>query len=231
MSLRVLIKKIPVLGGIAGRIYRSISGSSNGTQAFPGSSSYWEGRYASGGNSGVGSYNKFAEFKAKIINEFVLKQQIRTVVEFGSGDGNQLELARYPSYIGVDVSTTAIAACRSRFAADSTKSFDLPENFGSEKADLSLSLDVIYHLVEDDVFEQCMRQLFAAAVRFVIIYSSNTDENEVSQATHVRHRRFNAWIDHHLPEWKLLEHIPNRYPYTGDYKSGSFADFYIYCRA
>ncbi len=231
MSLRVLIKKIPVLGGIAGWIYRSIAGSSSVTPTFPGSGSYWEGRYASGGNSGVGSYDKFAEFKAEIINSFVRKQQIQSVVEFGSGDGNQLELAQYPSYIGVDVSTTAIAACRSRFKADTTKSFALTENFGSQKADLSLSLDVIYHLVEDDVFNQYMRQLFTAAVRFVIIYSSNTDENDVSQATHVRHRRFTTWIDKHLPEWKLLEHIPNKYPYTGDYKSGSFADFFIYCKA
>ena len=31
--------------------------------------SYWETRYASGGNSGAGSYNKDAEAKAEYINK------------------------------------------------------------------------------------------------------------------------------------------------------------------
>ena len=34
---------------------------------------YWEKRYASGGNSGAGSYNYLAEFKAEILNNFVTK--------------------------------------------------------------------------------------------------------------------------------------------------------------
>lgn len=31
------------------------------------SASYWEKRYASGGNSGAGSHNAFAEFKSSVI--------------------------------------------------------------------------------------------------------------------------------------------------------------------
>lgn len=49
-------------------------------------------------------------------------------------------------------------------------------------ADLSLSLDVIYHLVEDEVFETYINTLFKSARRYVIIYSSNSDDNEECNA-------------------------------------------------
>lgn len=33
------------------------------------------------------------------------------------------------------------------------------------------------------------------------------------------------------PNWKIVEHLPNRYPYRGDYLKGSFAEFFIYEKA
>ena len=39
---------------------------------------YWEKRYASGGNSGAGSYNYLAEFKAEILNNFVTENNINS---------------------------------------------------------------------------------------------------------------------------------------------------------
>ncbi len=95
---------------------------------------------------------------------------------------------------------------------------------------MALSLDVIYHLIEDDAFEDHMRSLFNAATRFVIIYSSDTDENEGYENTHVKHRKFTSWVEANSVGWSLDRHIPNKYPYKGDYTQGSFADFYIYKR-
>ena len=43
---------------------------------FPGSKAYWEERYLQGGDSGVGSYEFFAEFKAQVLNEFVAEKRI-----------------------------------------------------------------------------------------------------------------------------------------------------------
>ena len=54
------------------------------------SKEYWETRYKSGGNSGVGSYTKFAEFKASFVNLLIKKYNIESIIEFGVGDGNQL---------------------------------------------------------------------------------------------------------------------------------------------
>ena len=88
---------------------------------------------------------------------------------------------------------------------------------------------MIYHLVEDEVFEPYMRQLFAAARRFVVIYSSNEDKTWSSP--HVRHRRFQTWIEQNQPGFTFVEHVPNRHPFDHeDQDSTSFADFWVFKR-
>lgn len=224
MAIKEAIKSIPIFGTLLARTRRLFYGNKPVTN----SNHYWEDRYASGGNSGVGSYSKFADFKAEVLNAFVVKHDVETVIEFGCGDGNQLALANYPNYIGLDVSKTIIAKCREKFSTYTNKTFMLSTEYDGETAELSLSLDVIYHLIENEVFEEYMLQLFTAANRYVIIYASDSDENAEYKGSHVRHRQFTKWIHENMPEWTLTKRIPNKYPYKGDYKTGSFADFYIY---
>lgn len=176
----------------------------------------------------MGSYNQLAEFKAEVINSFVQKHNISSVIEFGCGDGNQLRLAQYPSYLGFDVSEKAISICRELFSEDTSKQFALMKDLYGQRAQLTLSLDVIYHLLEDHVFEEYMRKLFDTSDKYVVIYSSNTNEQIPPVAPHVKHRKFTDWIDEVRPNWKLIQHIPNKYPYFGKDDTGSFADFYIY---
>ena len=225
--MRQIVKKLPVIGPVTHHIYRTWI---NPIKPFQGSENYWKNRYDSGGNSGNGSYNQLAEFKAEILNAFVSNQGITSVIEYGCGDGNQLGLAQYPKYIGFDVSPNAIDRCLKKYSDDECKAFKLVESYGGETAELTLSLDVIYHLIEDHVFVDYMNKLFDSSDRFVIIYSSNTDDNPGGKAVHVRHRYFSKWIDDHKAEWKLKKHIPNKYPFSGDTKTGSFADFYIYSK-
>lgn len=40
---------------------------------------YWEERYRNGGTSGEGSYNRLAEFKAKVLNDFVQCNNIKSI--------------------------------------------------------------------------------------------------------------------------------------------------------
>jgi SAM-dependent methyltransferase len=192
------------------------------------SAEYWSERYRDGGHSGAGSYGRLAEFKAEVLNAFVARHAITTVIEFGSGDGAQLELATYPRYVGYDVAERSLQLCRERFAGDPTKAFVHTDAYAGEQAELSLSLDVIYHLVEDPVFELYMTRLFDAGERFVIVYASNVDE--ATTASHVRHRRFTDWVAAHRPEFTLVEHIPNRYPLVSDPAEESFADFFVFAR-
>jgi SAM-dependent methyltransferase len=192
------------------------------------SATYWEQNYARGGTSGPGSYGCLAEGKAAFLNEFVREHGVRSVIEFGCGDGHQLSLANYPRYVGLDVSPAAIRMCERRFAGDATMSFFrydgacFVDRGGWFSADLAISLDVIYHLVEDAVFEAHMRHLFGAAQRFVIIYA--TDTRMGGTAPHVRHRHFSPWVSSHSPQWRLVQVVPG--PNSGPGR----ADFFIYQR-
>jgi SAM-dependent methyltransferase len=182
-----------------------------------------------GRDSGRGSRGELAAFKAAFLNGFVAEHRIASVIELGCGDGQQLALARYPRYVGLDVSAEALRLCRERFAGDPTKRFGLVTLDAGEAADLALSLDVVYHLVEDPTFETYMHRLFDAGRRFVIVYSSNTDHAPEGGPAHVRHRHFTKWVLARRPDFRLVRHVPNDHPYRDG--AGSFADFFVFSRA
>ena len=231
-SLKSFVKRIPILGPTAGKLARLPIFARVRGLSFRGSAPFWESVYRQGGTSGPGSYGRLAQFKAEILNEFVRTKAIRTVIEFGCGDGAQLQLARYPEYLGVDVASGSIERCTSLFANDSKKRFyladKLPQNIG--KFDLALSLDVVYHLVENIVFDAYMRRLFDASERHVIIYSSNYDA--LTNAPHVRHRNFTTWIEKNAPDWRADGLVPNRFPFDPKQPDDetSHADFYFFTR-
>jgi hypothetical protein len=156
----------------------------------------------------------------------VKDNDVRTVVEFGCGDGSQLRLASYPSYLGLDVSPTAVGRCIEAFRGDESKSFlyYVPDVFSDParfvRADLVISLDVIFHLTEDDVYESYMRGLFAASDRFVIVYATDADRRVV--APHVRHRAFTKWVATHATEWRV-DHVEPA-PHAG------YQNFYVFAR-
>lgn len=182
-----------------------------------------------GGSSGAGSYNRLAEFKAEILNDFVKKNGIKTVIEWGCGDGAQLGLAEYANYIGYDISECAINICKKKFENDESKKFFWcgSKTFkNTVKADLSISLDVIYHLVEDDVYKLYLDRLFSSSDNYVCIYSCNF---KLDHAEHVKCRKFTDYVENNYVEWKLIKIVTNRYPYTAeDPNNTSWSDFYFY---
>ncbi len=195
------------------------------SNAFKGSRDYWEKRYVAGGNSGRGSYGSLATYKADVLNQFIREKQITSILEFGCGDGNQLTLAAYPTYTGLDVSATAIQNCIQKFATDKTKSFYLYDSTAfldhqqRFRSTLCLSLDVIYHLIEWEVYEAYLHHLFDAAEKYVIIYAWDV---EGVNKVHVHHRKFSQWIGTNKKNWKLLQ-INTAIP-----KHSEACDFFFY---
>jgi len=136
---------------------------------------------------------------------------------------------------GKSATPTAVACCRQKFNDDSRKRFaiydaqwDLDPALGI-RAEMSISLDVIFHLVEGTVFVQYLRNLFSAVERLVLIYSTNQDSSPMSTLPHVRHRPFSRQVVESFPAWTLLEQVPSRYP-LAHYKDGSDAEFFLYGR-
>lgn len=194
------------------------------------SSSYWEQRYRTGGDSGAGSYGVLARYKADFLNRYVAEQGVRRVIELGCGDGAQLSLADYPEYIGLDVAPGAIEACIHRFEGDRRKTFllyspsHLHDPLGALRGDLVLSLDVVYHLVEDEAFETYMHHLFHWARSTSSMYSSD-DDARPSAAAWIKHRNYTAWITRNCPSWELVQHEAN--PHAS---SEVFAEFRVFRR-
>jgi len=168
---------------------------------------YWKNRYAKGQNSGSGSYGQVADFKAKALNGFIHEHAISTCVEFGSGDGNQLGMLEIASYLGFDVAPDAVKLCIEKFRGDSTKSFMLydPKYFVNNsfiEAELTLSMDVILHLIEDDIYSEYMSALFGASTKYVAIFTTATDEQPAKMASHNKFRDHRPWVRVHAPNFR-----------------------------
>lgn len=195
------------------------------------SRNYWTQRYLRGGNSGAGSYDKVAIYKGKIINKFIKNKNIKTLIDFGVGDGNQLKYIDTSNlkYIGIDISEFIISKCKILFRHDPSKTFLLDLDVDKKtKSDLVISCDVLYHLIEDSIYNKYMKNLFSMSKKYVLIYARDEDLN---LAKHVKFRKFSKYIENNFPNWELIQHIPNMYPQKnlyGDNTNCSPSDFYIY---
>lgn len=127
--------------------------------------------------------------------------EIESVIEFGCGDGNQLALYQFPYYVGTDVSRTALRECRKKFRESVRHRFVAINEAPTHRSELSLSIDVVYHLVEDEVFDRHMRNVFDAATKYVIIFSTDFDS---PPELHVRHRQFSKWVSEHRSDFAQI---------------------------
>lgn len=188
------------------------------------SKEYWENRYKSGQTSGNGSYGFLSEYKSDFINNYIKDNNIKSLVEYGCGDGNQLSLIKCDKIIGVDVSETAIKKCKNLIPTGDFIWLN-DGKFITEKTDLLLSLDVIYHLIEDDVYDNYIQNIVNHGSDHLIIYSANYESNE-KFASHVKPRKF---TEHPLlnEKYELKSIVKNKYPST-NHKKGSFSDWYIF---
>lgn len=230
-ALRQFLEELPLFGDLLRGLHWCATLPARRRRPFPGTGEFWEERYGRGGTSGAGSYGGAATLKARVLNDFVDEEGVSSVIEFGCGDGNQLRLADYPRYLGFDVSPAALERCREAFRDDPGKSFKLMDEYDGEGAELALSLDVVYHLVEEELFNGYMERLFSAGERFVVIYSSNTESNFGFRGTHVRHRLFTKWVEEHARGWRLKKKVPGWSFFRGALPFRYGVAFYIYERS
>lgn len=176
----------------------------------------WENRYATGGNSGAGSYGDSYEFKRDVINDYIKKFNIKNVLDLGCGDGNQITELSVEKYSGFDISQCVVDLCRKKYENDSSKQFNVYDNnFKNDQSyDLCMSIDVIYHIIDDSDFNCYMCNLFNPLNKYILIYSTNY---ESVLNGHMRHRKFDSMIP---KTSKFIEKIKNKVGYD--------ADFYLY---
>ncbi|SFQ11343.1 hypothetical protein SAMN04487928_11933 [Butyrivibrio proteoclasticus] len=94
---------------------------------------------------------------------------------------------------------------------------------------MSISLDVLYHLVEPNVYENYMNNLFGSSNKWVGIYSYD-GKLDLPMASHVLYREHNDYIKEHFKNFRLVEIIKNQYKRTlsSDPETTSWCDFFFY---
>lgn len=189
---------------------------------------YWENRYKNGGNSGAGSYGQLAKWKGQIVSNFIREKNIKSIIDFGCGDGNQLkyiEIPKWCTYVGVDISETAIEICKQKHPFYEYYTKNMTHKY-FRFAELVISLDVIFHLTTKNDFTDYMDDLTDASERYIIIYSSNGDKLE-NPASHLKDNRFTDYME--KTEFELIRKIENKFPYDPNNTiNTSISDFYIY---
>lgn len=169
---------------------------------------YWDRRYREGRTSGAGSEGDEGAYKAAYVSKFVTDNDVMSILDWGCGDGQVLRKMDLPGlgdpeyvvYTGVDVSPTIVARMRREFPF---LEFHAPEdavNWGFS-AELTLSMDVLFHLPDDIDYFGYLDQLFGSSTRFVVIYATNYAGGRT--ARHVFRREFTPDIAERFPDWKL----------------------------
>lgn len=188
---------------------------------------YWETRYKNGGNSGLGSRGTNLEFKGKVINQFIKKYDIKSICDLGCGDGEQIKTYNVKKYIGLDVSKSTVDNCKNIFKSDKTKEFYVYQDFNKKDniVDATISIDVMYHIIEEEIYNNYLNDLIDISSKYIIIYAYNNHTNRVIDShIHIKHREFVEIIK--SKNTKLIEYIPN-YQRQDD-SDKIYADFYVF---
>lgn len=178
------------------------------TKRFDTSERYWLRRYRWGGNSGAGSRGRSAEYKASYVNQLCASHNIDFVGEIGCGDGYVASLLDVPWYVGYDISPRAVAIARKVNAATPHKRFEVINSAPSiAMAEVMLSMDVAYHLIEDQVLDDHLADLGRHSDRLVLIYG--TDHEARTRASHVLHRNVSGRFLQINEGWEMVHREPN----------------------
>ena len=166
------------------------------------SKSFWENRYRNNGNSGLGSYGDESKFKSSYINDLIKKESVKTITDLGCGDGNQISLlSGFKKYYGYDFSDTALIKAKN---INKGSEYEFINNISDLPiSDMSMSLDVTYHIIEDNLFDEYLSKLFMLGERYVLIYSMDVDAPQISE--HIKSRSFTKWVKENDIKYTLVD--------------------------
>jgi glycosyltransferase involved in cell wall biosynthesis len=137
---------------------------------------YWETRYSDGGNSGSGSAGAEAEWKIKQVVR-LSRGKVRSILDLGIGDGTLtarlMEALTGVIYHGVDLTPTGAAIARRNAPGATVAVLDITREKLGRKADVSLCLDVLFHIPEKAAHDAAVLAACQCASQFTVITTWN----------------------------------------------------------
>jgi 2-polyprenyl-3-methyl-5-hydroxy-6-metoxy-1,4-benzoquinol methylase len=158
---------------------------------------YWQQRYVNGGDSGSGSQGAAVEAKAVYINQIIREYKLKSIIDWGCGDGELAMRVLVPHYTGLDVAPAAVEMCCAKMPSREWLVYD---GFSGPDitADMALSVDVLFHLIDDGLYRRYLELLFDSA-SLVCVSASNRDE---AGRAHVLHRAFLKDVPE---DWRVVD--------------------------
>lgn len=136
---------------------------------------FWKHRYLNNEEfySGKGSRGSLLENKIFFLNEFITKNNINSILDFGYGDSEVSKQLNIENYTGIDI-LEDLTINQDKYLAKNvsliTSKFN-EINFNN-KFDLTMALDILYHLYEDETeyLFDTIKNLYDYSDQFIIIY-------------------------------------------------------------
>jgi len=161
---------------------------------------FWETRYSLGYDSGEGSAGVEADWKWKMIIEFM--PRITSVIDVGCGDLRFWKAGPKPDrYVGIDISETIIEKNR-RIPERNHKFFCAPaeKRIYGLKAPFVFCIDLLFHIMDDNRYEAILENLCHYSSRFIFIHTwidnffGDRDRGPFTDGKHMTFRRFEDYF-------------------------------------
>jgi len=169
---------------------------------------YWADRYLHTNfqnSSGNGRLKFRLSYKAKMLNKIFKTYEITKVADFGCGDGLLASKLKITKYYGIEINSEIVDNLKNKFLGKNE--FEFSTKFESQwrnKIDASISVDVIFHLIEEDVYQKYMNELFFADAKYVVIRAYNHKSQGTGRNSHILHREFLNTIKKYFPNYNLV---------------------------
>lgn len=180
---------------------------------------YWKNRYSKNGNSGLGSRNNLLKYKVDFINDFIEKESINSILDFGHGDLEVASKIDVKDYVGIDIFEPKDNFGLNLICTDFDK-YDGPSK------ECVICLDVLYHILEheQDYMKRTLDMMIKKADKFLLIYAQDSRDKKFD----------NIYVGHlYNSKWIQYMDVQNTFECVYEQDSpevGSTAKFFIYKR-
>lgn len=147
--------------------------------------------------SGAGSRGDLLKFKIDFVNKFVKDYEVSSILDLGCGDLHFASQLSVDKYTGVDivdhVHPTSIAA--KDFTTKVSRFDELDDVDGAE---LCMSIDVLYHILPDEVdyLHAALDNLFIKSTKYILVYAQDPENTTVrDNGNHICNSQWKSYLE------------------------------------
>ena len=146
---------------------------------------YWNTRYRTQGNSGVGSYGEEVKWKVNLVTQYAQDLNIKTLLDIGCGDfnfgRNLINRHQFVNYEAIDIADHIITRHQQTKLAEQINFkvcdfSNLPSpQLTHLKSEMSICMDVVFHLSNQRNHDNLLHNFLSSFTKVGMLCSWNKD--------------------------------------------------------